>query len=153
MYIGQGYVSLTEDDIPKWTQLTKCIIEAWKAECKQFHQEMKVCWTCSLLACGFPLLIVWYFVEVFRPCVAYNRCMVNTKPRVISRCHGTLHRTQQTRSTIDLKVWIACVPAHSGLTHWWTPCWSSLQDYQRGWHRAEGVLVSCHIAVVWMFLC
>ena len=153
MYIGQGCVSLTEDDIPKRMQLTKGIIEAWKAEREQFHQEMKVCCTCSSLACGFLLLIAWYFIEVFRLCVAYNRCMVNTKPHVISRCHGTLHRAQQARSTIGLKAWIACIPAHSGFTHWRTPRWSSLRDYQRGWYRAEGVLVSYHIAVVWIFLC
>jgi len=46
LYFGQGRV--TNSEIPARTCLTGSIIKTWKDERDQFHQEMKVCWTCLL---------------------------------------------------------------------------------------------------------
>jgi len=40
LYFGQGRA--TDDEIPKRTHLTEGIIQAWKKEREDFHQEMKV---------------------------------------------------------------------------------------------------------------
>jgi len=43
LYLGQGCI--TDGEIPGRTHLTQSIMQAWREEREQFHQEMKVCWT------------------------------------------------------------------------------------------------------------
>ena len=148
LYIGQGGVTLLNNEIPGRTCLKESIIKTWRQERELFYEEMKVSYVCLL--CQLFLMIMQFSVELVRMCVTYNRCLVRSRPCSISCCNSSLRRAgvqRVTRST-NLEVWPTRIPAHPWISHWRKSCKSSLHDHQRCWHRTKSILFLSYLGIV-----